>query len=218
MAKQTLLRILVPELAQNSTGNIAEEVQKYLWQERVAGLTVRRGVTGIADHAAREDNVLEDSAFNNDPLILEAVLPNEQVDEVLPTISQLVTRGEVTTIPEEADDKLQNNLSEHMNIKIFMRDVKQADGKSDLDTVLTTLQENGIDWVSVTKGLKGFGSEHKLYNPKFTFSKNVPVVIDIFLTEQQAQTVLPLLEEAVSEGVVFKTSASLVIKNEGVKR
>ena len=215
MANRTLLRVLVPEMARNQTGNVATLIQRYLWQKQVAGLTVRRSLTGLADYTARQDNVLEDSAFNNDPLILEAVLPNEQLVQVLPTIKSMVERGEVTTIPEEADDKLKNNLSDYMNVKIFMKNVKQSDGKDDLDVVLNTLQEAGIDWVSVTKGIKGFGKEHKQYSPKFSFSKNVPVVIDIFMTEQQAQTLLPKLEIAVTEGVVFKTSASLVIKNEG---
>lgn len=218
MANRTLLRVLVPEMARNQTGNIAEEVQKYLWQKQVAGLTVRRSLTGLEDYTSRPDNILEDPAFNNDPLILEAVLPNEQLAQVLPTIKPMVERGEVTTVPEEADDKLKNNLSEHMNVKIFMKDVKHPDGKDDLDVVLNTLQAAGIDWVSVTKGLRGFGKERKRYSPKFSFSKNVPVVIDIFMTEQQAQALLPELEAAVTEGVVFKTSASLVIKNEGVKR
>ncbi|MCY9806495.1 DUF190 domain-containing protein [Lentilactobacillus senioris] len=219
MANRTLLRVLVPEMARNQTGNVAKTIQEYLWQKQVAGLTIRRSLTGLADYTARQDNVLEDSAFNNDPLILEAVLPNEQLAQVLPTIkSMVVERGEVTTVPEEADNKLKNNLSEHMNVKIFMKNVKQSDGRDDLDVVLNTLQEAGIDWVSVTKGIKGFGKERKQYSPKFSFSKNVPVVIDIFMTEQQAQVLLPELEAAVTEGVVFKTSASLVIKNEGVRR
>ena len=218
MGERTLLRVVVPEMARNDAGNIGDQIQKYLWEQQVAGLTVRRSMTGLADYAARQANVLEDAAFNNEPLIFEAVLANQQVEEILPTIKQIVSRGEVTTVPEKADERLANNVSEHMNVKIFMRDVKVKDGKSSLDTVLEILQEHGIDWVSVTKGIRGFGKERKQYSPKFSFSKNIPVVIDIFLTEQQAREILPLLEETVVEGVVFKTSASLVIKNEGVKR
>nr|WP_246224829.1 DUF190 domain-containing protein [Lentilactobacillus kribbianus] len=98
-----------------------------------------------------------------------------------------------------------------------MRNVKARDGRSELDLVLEILQQNDIDWVSVTKGIRGFGQRKEQYNPKFSFSKNVPVVVDIFMTEQQARAVFPPLEATVSEGVVFKTSASLVIKNEGAK-
>lgn len=217
MAAKALLRVIVPEMARNSRGNILEQVQTYLWQQQVAGLTVRRSMTGISNDATRQSSVLEDAAFNNLPLILESVISDEQLHNVLPTIKRIVTKGGVTTVPEEADQQLANNVSNHMNVKIFMRNVKARDGRSELDLVLEILQQNDIDWVSVTKGIRGFGQRKEQYNPKFSFSKNVPVVVDIFMTEQQARAVFPPLEATVSEGVVFKTSASLVIKNEGAK-
>ncbi|WP_172187589.1 hypothetical protein [Lentilactobacillus kribbianus] len=69
MAAKALLRVIVPEMARNSQGNILEQVQTYLWQQQVAGLTVRRSMTGISNDATRQSSVLEDAAFNNLPLI-----------------------------------------------------------------------------------------------------------------------------------------------------
>lgn len=214
-----LIRILVLEMAENANENLANQIEQLLWDNHVGGLTTRRSQQGIAELGKLHTSILEDNTFNDLPLVIESVMEESTLKRLMPQLKTIVNEGEVAIVPENTNfHNFERDATEHMNVKIFMRDVKLPNEKMESDVVMETLQNAQIDWVSVTKGIRGYGRQGKKYSPVFSFSKNVPLVIDFFVTEQQAEEVLPTIEETVSEGIVFKSTASLVIKNDEVKK
>ncbi|MCK5565221.1 MAG: DUF190 domain-containing protein [Planctomycetes bacterium] len=92
---QVLMRIFLSETDKHNGKVIYHMLLQLLHDEKIAGATVIKGVTGFgAKSRMHTANLL--SLAQNLPIIVEAVDSKENIDKVLPKIEQFVDDGLIT--------------------------------------------------------------------------------------------------------------------------
>ena len=93
--QQTLMRIFIGEKKKHRHKPLYQAIVEMLQNEKLAGATVLRGITGfgVKSHL-RSANLL---ALSQDlPMVVECVDTRENIDRILPKIDEMVGEGLVT--------------------------------------------------------------------------------------------------------------------------
>jgi PII-like signaling protein len=65
------------------------------------------------------------------------------------------------------------------------------------------LKESGVKWATVSKGIAGYGEDHKLLHQKmFSVSVNEPILIECLTPESQLNDVIEKINGIISEGTI----------------
>lgn len=69
--------------------------------------------------------------------------------------------------------------------------------------VVEFLRKRGVTGATVFRGIEGFGSHHELHIAKaFSFSANLPILIEVVDDEEKLRPLLPELETMIGEGLI----------------
>ena len=77
-----LLRIVVNEQQHEKREQTCKAILSYLWEQGVPGATMRRGAAGLDDKGTIYYDILEDTYFNNLPIIIESILNKSIINKV----------------------------------------------------------------------------------------------------------------------------------------
>ncbi|MFB3124226.1 MAG: DUF190 domain-containing protein, partial [Woeseiaceae bacterium] len=68
--------------------------------------------------------------------------------------------------------------------------------------IVRQARENGLAGATVLRGLEGYGAHSRLHKAKILrLSNDLPLVVEIVDTEEKIQSFLPLIDDAVGEGL-----------------
>ena len=87
-------------------------------------------------------------------------------------------------------------------LRIFIGENDRHDGMMLYEWIVRTARENGLAGATVLRGLEGYGAHSRLHTAKvLRLSADLPIVIEIVDTEEKIEAFLPLIDEAVAEGL-----------------
>jgi PII-like signaling protein len=93
--EKTLMRIHISESDRYGHKPLFEALIDLFMREGFAGATVLKGISGFGVHAVyHTDKLLELS--NDLPVIVEVIASRERIDEVMPSISEMMKGGLIT--------------------------------------------------------------------------------------------------------------------------
>lgn len=78
--------------------------------------------------------------------------------------------------------------------------------------IVETLKEKGIAGATVFRGIEGYGKRSRIHTASILrLSEDLPVVIQVVDREERIRSVLPVIDEMVTEGLVTLQDADVII-------
>ncbi len=88
-------------------------------------------------------------------------------------------------------------------LRIFVGESDHWHGKPLYEAIVHLFREAGLAGATVIRGVEGFGASSRLHTTRFLqLSQDLPLVIEAVDTEERIASVLPRLDEMVTEGMV----------------
>jgi PII-like signaling protein len=87
-------------------------------------------------------------------------------------------------------------------LRIFIGENDRHEGQPLHDWIVRKARERGLAGATVLRGLEGFGAHSRLHTAKILrLSSDLPIVVEIVDTEEKIESFLPLIDDAVGEGL-----------------
>jgi PII-like signaling protein len=87
-------------------------------------------------------------------------------------------------------------------LRIFIGEDDKHEGLALYEWIVRKARENGLAGATVLRGLEGYGAHSRLHTAKILrLSSDLPIVIEIVDTEEKIESFLPLIDDAVGEGL-----------------
>ena len=87
-------------------------------------------------------------------------------------------------------------------LRIYIGESDRHEGLPLYEWIVRQARENGLAGATVLRGLEGYGAHSQLHKAKILrLSSDLPLVVEIVDTEEKIQAFLPLIDDAVAEGL-----------------
>ena len=90
-----------------------------------------------------------------------------------------------------------------MLLRIFTGEADKIHGKPLYEEIVKKARELNLAGATVLRGIMSYGATSRMHSAKILrLSEDLPVVIEIVDTEEKINTILPYLDEVITEGLV----------------
>jgi len=87
-------------------------------------------------------------------------------------------------------------------LRIFVGENDKHEGSPLYEWIVRKAREEGLAGATVLRGLEGFGAHSRLHTAKILrLSSELPIVVEIVDTEDKIEAFLPLIDDAIVEGL-----------------
>ena len=87
-------------------------------------------------------------------------------------------------------------------LRIFIGENDKYEGQPLYEWIVRKARESGLAGATVLRGLEGFGAHSRLHTAKILrLSSDLPIVVEIVDTEDKVESFLPLIDDAIGEGL-----------------
>jgi uncharacterized protein len=87
-------------------------------------------------------------------------------------------------------------------LRVFIGESDRHQGMPLFEWLVRQAREHGLAGATVLRGLEGFGANSRLHTAKILrLSSDLPIVIEIVDTIEKIESFLPVVDEAVREGL-----------------
>ena len=87
-------------------------------------------------------------------------------------------------------------------LRIFVGENDKHEGSPLYEWIVRKAREEGLAGATVLRGLEGFGAHSRLHTAKILrLSSELPIVVEIVDTEEKIEAFLPLIDDAIVEGL-----------------
>ncbi len=87
-------------------------------------------------------------------------------------------------------------------LRIFVGENDKHEGSTLYEWIVRKAREEGLAGATVLRGLEGFGAHSRLHTAKILrLSSELPIVVEIVDTEEKIEAFLPLIDNAIVEGL-----------------
>ncbi len=88
-------------------------------------------------------------------------------------------------------------------VRIYIGESDQWHGKPLYTAIVERLRGHDVAGATVLHGIEGYGANSRIHTARILrLSEDLPVVIEVVDVAERIETVLPLLDEMVTEGLV----------------
>jgi len=100
--------------------------------------------------------------------------------------------------------------SEGQLLRVFVGETDKFQGVTLYEWILRKAKEMGLSGGTALRGIAGFGAHSQIHSSKILdISSNLPVVVEIIDTPEKIDAFLPLLDEAIKEGLATVEPAQI---------
>jgi uncharacterized protein len=214
--------IFINEDASYHRTPLHDAIMTYLMHKGVAGATATRGYSGFGGHQTLHTPKIEVLAEHL-PLRIEFVETPEKVEEVLPTLYEMVTDGLIevqdTTVVKLAQQPAAAHATaphEHKAgpaklLRVFLGEADKWHGEPLYDAIVKKLRMMDIAGATVYRGILGYGAkghEHKrsVWHPM----RDLPVMISVIDAPQKVAEAAAAIEAMLEDGLIVTSDVEMV--------
>lgn len=215
--------IYLNEDAQHHLSPLYESILIYLMHKGVAGATATRAFAGFGAHAVLHTPKMEALAEHL-PIRVEFIDSAEKVEEVLPTLYDMVIDGVIevqdTHIVKAAMKEKRQSESkpprtrETAKAKLMQIFFGEADRWHDeplYDAILKQLRMMEIAGATVYRGIDGYGAKgHSHKKSFFHISRDLPVMISVVESEEKLNQAASAVEGMLEDGLIVISDVDVV--------
>ena len=87
-------------------------------------------------------------------------------------------------------------------LRIFIGESDKYEGQTLYEWIVRKARDRGMAGATVLRGLEGFGAHSRLHTAKILrLSSDLPIVVEIVDTEDKIESFLPVIDDAIGEGL-----------------
>jgi PII-like signaling protein len=196
----------------------------YLRHKHVAGATLIRADAGFGSHEQLHNPQSEYAAEHNGVRI-EFIDTPERVDELLPTLYDMVTDGLVTvqdvTVVKSATKDAKKRTTEPEApkkivtkpaklVRIYLGESDKHDGEPLYETIVKKLRMMDFAGATVYRGILGYGAAGRTHKGgRFGFSRDLPIMISVIEEPQKLADLVRVVADMLQDGIIVTSDVEL---------
>jgi len=215
--------IYVNEDTQRHLNPLYESILSFLMHKGVSGATATRALAGFGGHGVLHTPKVEVLAEHL-PIRIEFVETAERVDELLPTLYDMVSDGMIevqdTTVIKVAmkDKRTVAPKQPHTRkagsaklMRIFMGEADRWHGEPLYDAIVKQLRMMDIAGATVYRGILGYGAKgHTHKQSMFNVSHDLPIMISVVECEEKLNQAAEVVEGMLHDGLIVISDVDIV--------
>jgi PII-like signaling protein len=215
--------IYLNEDTQSHLAPLYESLLTFLMHKGVSGATVTRAMAGFGAHRIEHTPKIE-ALSEHLPVRLEFIETAEKVEELLPTLYDMVTDGLIevqdTTVVKIA--KKEKHLAEPKQpherkagkaklMRVFLGEADRWNGEPLYDAIVKRLRMMDISGATVYRGILGYGAKGHTHQQNFFHtSRDLPIMIAVVETEEKLSRAADAVEEMLQDGLIAVSDVDMV--------
>lgn len=214
--------IYLNEDTQYHLESMYEAVLQFLMHKGVAGATASRAMAGFGAHHVLHTPKIEVLAEHL-PIRVEFVETAEKVEELLPTLYDMVTDGLIevqdTTVFKIAT-KERKPEPKHLHekkrgvaklMRIYMGEADRWKGEPLHEAIVKTLRMMDIAGATVYRGVLGYGAKGHTHKEHFMHrSRDCPVMVAVVDTADKIAAAGDAISEMIEDGLIVTSDVEIV--------
>jgi len=215
--------IYLNEDARGAHGPLHNSVMEFLMHKSVAGATLIRPHSGFGSHHQMHSPDMEARAEHL-PVRIEFIDTAERVDQILPTLYDMVTDGlievqDTTIVKASSSEKPSQNAAYVKKreqkaarlMRIFLGEADQWDGEPLYDAIVKRLRMMEISGATVHRGILGYGAKGHTHKQSFLhLSRDLPVMISVIDSAEKLDEAAAAIEQMMSDGLIVMSDVEVI--------
>ncbi len=215
--------IYVNEDTQRHLNPLYESILSFLMHKGVAGATATRALAGFGGHGVLHTPKVEVLAEHL-PIRIEFVETAAKVEELLPTLYEMVTDGMIevqdTTVVKVAmkDKRTAEPKRPHTRkagkaklMRIFLGEADRWHGEPLYDAIVKQLRMMDIAGATVYRGILGYGAKgHTHKQSFFHVARDLPIMISVVESEEKLKQAAEVVEQMLQDGLIVVSDVDIV--------
>lgn len=199
-----------------------DALMTFLLHKNVAGATATRAFSGFGSHHALHTPRMEAMAEHL-PIRIEFVESAERVEELLPTLYEMVTDGlievqDTTVIKlarpfEQPEAKLphQRRVAPAKMLRIFLGEADKWHDEPLYDAIVKKLRMMEIAGATVYRGILGYGAKGHEHKKSFLHvSRDLPIMLSVIDTPEKIRAAAEVIEGMLEDGLLVISDVEMV--------
>jgi PII-like signaling protein len=215
--------IYVNEDTQEHFESLYERILMFLLHKGVSGATATRALAGFGAHRTLHTPKIEVLAEHL-PIRVEFIDTAEKVDELLPTLYDMVTDGLIevqdTTVVKiamkekrrpEPKQPHERKAGKAKMMRIFLGEADRWHDEPLYDAIVKRLRMLDIAGATVYRGILGYGAKGHTHKQNLLHtSRDLPVMITVVETEEKLSQAAEAVEQMLQDGLIVVSDVDIV--------
>ena len=214
--------IFINEDTQHHLSSLCDAILTFLLHKGVAGATATRAMAGFGAHHQMHTTKIE-VLTQHLPIRIEFIESPEKVDELMPTLYDMVTDGVIevhdTQVVKVANkDRKAPPAGPHAEMRgkarlmrIYMGESDRWQGEPLHEAILKRLRLMDIAGATVYRGILGYGVKgHTHKSGRLPFSRDLPVMISVVDSEEKLTKALDDIESMMQDGIIVLSDVDVI--------
>ncbi|HLK69291.1 MAG TPA: DUF190 domain-containing protein [Bryobacteraceae bacterium] len=214
--------IFINEDTQHHMTALHDSIMTFLMHKGVSGATATRAYSGFGSHQLLHTPKVEVLAQHL-PIRIEFVETPEKVDEVLPTLYEMVSDGLIevqdTTVVKLARKSVRSEAAfPHERkqgtaklLRVFMGEADKWHDVPLYDAIVKKLLMMDVAGATVYRGILGYGA--KGHQHKATFfhpTRDLPIMVSVIDSAEKISAAAEVIEGMLEDGLIVTSDAEIV--------
>jgi PII-like signaling protein len=214
--------IFVNEDTQHHFNSLCDSVLTFLLHKGVSGATATRAMAGFGAHQVMHTTKIE-VLTEHLPIRIEFIESAEKVDELMPTLYDMVTDG-VIEVQDTQVVKVANKerssppKGPHTEtrgtarlMRIYMGESDKWQGECLYEAVVKRLRSMDIAGATVYRGILGYGAKgHTHKSGHLPFSHDLPVMISVVDSDEKLAKAVTEIESMMQDGIIVFSDVDVI--------
>lgn len=214
--------IYLNEDTQYHLGPLYEAILTFLMHRGVAGATASRGLAGFGAHRVLHTPKVE-ALSEHLPIRIEFVESAQRVDELLPTLYDMVADGlievqDTTVVKMATKEKKTEPKHPHEAkrgqaklMRIYMGEADKWQGGPLYDAILKQLRMMDISGATVYRGIAGYGAKGHSHKESFWHhAHDLPIMISVVDVAEKIEEASNAIEVMIEGGLIVLSDVEVV--------
>ena len=214
--------IFINEDAPHRMTPLHDALMTFLLHKGVAGATATRAFSGFGSHHALHTARMEATAEHL-PIRIEFVETPERVDELLPTLYEIVTDGLIevqdTTVIKltrsftEPEPRLphRREVAPAKMLRIFFGEADKWQDEPLYEAIVKKLRMMDIAGATVYRGILGYGAKGREHKQSFLhISRDLPIMLSVIDSAGKIRAAAEAIEGMLEDGLLVISDVDMV--------
>lgn len=214
--------IFINEDTQHHMASLHDSIMTFLMHKGISGATATRAFSGFGSHQMLHTPKIEVLAQHL-PIRIEFVDTPEKVEEVLPTLYEMVSDGLIevqdTNVVRHArkspkpEPKLPHERqdSQAKLLRVFIGEADKWHDEPLYDAIVKKLRMLDMAGATVYRGILGYGAKgHQHKQSFFHVSRDMPIMVSVIDSAEKIATAAEAIEGMLEDGLIVISDAAIV--------
>jgi PII-like signaling protein len=214
--------IFINEDTQHHMTALHDSIMTFLLHKGISGATATRAYSGFGSHQMLHTPKVEVLAQHL-PIRIEFVEIAEKVDEILPTLYEMVSDGLIevqdTTIVKAArkatkpEPKAAHELKQGPAklLRVFFGEADKWHGEPLYEAIVKNLRMMEIAGATVYRGILGYGAKgHQHKKSFFHVSRDMPIMLSVIDSPEKISAAAEAIEGMLEDGLIVISDVDIV--------